>query len=29
MRDLTRYNAKYPAHLMSKDRKESPPPPMV
>lgn len=21
MRDLTRYNAKYPAHLMSKDKK--------
>lgn len=30
MRDLTRYNAKYPAHLMSKDKKrESVPPPMV
>lgn len=29
MRDLTRYNAKYPAHLMSKDKKresDNPPP---
>lgn len=29
MRDLTRYNAKYPAHLMSKDKKRESVPPMV
>lgn len=27
MRDLTRYNAKYPAHLMSKDKKRESAPP--